>query len=123
MRRGGRIFMCVVIGFVAVAAFGWVTQLLWNWIVPALFAGPLISFWQALGLLALSKILFSGFGGKGSHHKCGHYGYENSWKRRWSEKFSGLKPEEREAFKKKMMEKWCTPHASAETRKEQSEID
>jgi hypothetical protein len=114
--------MCVVIGIVAIAAFGWVTQLLWNWIVPALFAGPLISFWQALGLLALSKILFSGFGGKGSH-KCGHYGHGTSWKQRWSEKFSGLKPEEREAFKKKMMEKWCTPHAPAETGKEQSEID
>ena len=50
--------------FVTVAIF--VTQYLWNWLVPDLFNGPEISFWQTAGLLALSKILFSGLG---CHHK------------------------------------------------------
>ena len=37
-------------------------RLLWNWLLPAIFGFPRITFWQALGLLALSRILFGGFG-------------------------------------------------------------
>ena len=33
---------------------------LWNWLLPDLFGWPRIGFWQALGLLALCRILFSG---------------------------------------------------------------
>jgi hypothetical protein len=33
---------------------------LWNWVVPALFGGKIITFWQALGVLVLSRILFGG---------------------------------------------------------------
>ena len=51
--------------FVTLAAtvFGFVVMWLWNWLMPAIFGLHLISFWQALGLLVLSKILFSGFRG------------------------------------------------------------
>lgn len=56
----------VLIPFVAAAAilfFGWVVTALWNAIlVPAAGAG-VISFWQGLGLLVLSRILVGGFGG------------------------------------------------------------
>jgi hypothetical protein len=121
MSRGGRIFMWVVLGALALAAFGWVTQLLWNWIVPALFAGPAISFWQAMGLLALSKILFSGLGRKGWRH--GHAGHVASWKYRWYEKYSHMKPEEREAFKKRMMDKWCPSHSRREAGNSEKAID
>lgn len=31
---------------------------LWNWLVPAIFGGPVITFWQALGLNFLTSILF-----------------------------------------------------------------
>ena len=41
-----------------------ITMLLWNWLIPTLFSGPVITYWQALGLIILSKILFSvGYGG------------------------------------------------------------
>ena len=51
--------------FIALAGF--VTQSLWNWLVPSLFHGPIISFGQTIGLLVLSRILFGGFGrGRGS---------------------------------------------------------
>jgi len=93
---------------VAVAVFGtafvMATQYLWNWIVPALFAGPVITFWQALGLLVLSKILFSGFGGKGNWSK--HRGRGPYWKEKWN----AMSPEEQERFKTKMKgmgNKWC----------------
>jgi hypothetical protein len=41
---------------------GQIVRLLWNWLVPGLFGLGEITFWQALGLLALSRILFGGHG-------------------------------------------------------------
>ena len=32
--------------------------LLWNWLMPAIFGLPHITFWQAVGLNLLSSILF-----------------------------------------------------------------
>lgn len=34
------------------------TMWLWNWLCPALFGFPEISFWQSLGLLCLCGFLF-----------------------------------------------------------------
>ena len=42
-----------------------VVMRLWNWLVPALFKGPVIQFRHALGLVVLSKLLFGGFGRPG----------------------------------------------------------
>ena len=39
---------------------GWVTMLLWNWLVPAIFGLGTITFWQALGLIILIKLVFGG---------------------------------------------------------------
>jgi hypothetical protein len=105
MNRRGLFFLkCAVLGVIAVSVVGLVTMLLWNWLVPTLFKGPVIDFWQALGLLILSKLLFWGFHGKRHAHTHGANPY---WKHRFYEKFSNLPPSEREAFKQKMKEKWC----------------
>lgn len=48
-----------------VAAFGWVIMALWNWLMPEIFGLPEINYWQGWGLLALSSILFKGWGGDG----------------------------------------------------------
>lgn len=112
MNRGIRILKLVVIGIVAVAVFGLVTQSLWNWLVPSLFGGPAITFWQALGLLALSKIITWGFG----HHKGGWRHRGGPWNPAWTQKWQSMSPEDRERFKEKMKEKWCyTPKAPLET--------
>ena len=37
-------------------------RLLWNWLLPSLFGWRLITFWQALGILVLCRILFGGLG-------------------------------------------------------------
>jgi len=54
---------------VALAAFVWLggeaVEHLWNWILPQLFGWRELTFWQALGLLALCRILFGGWGGHG----------------------------------------------------------
>lgn len=58
--KGKYIAKGVLFGVVAGAAFTIVLMLLWNWLMPAIFGLGIITFWQALGLLALSKILFGG---------------------------------------------------------------
>jgi hypothetical protein len=56
-----------ILGFVVfVTIGGFVVQLLWNWLLPTLFAWPTVTFWQALGILALSRILFGGLCGRGA---------------------------------------------------------
>lgn len=108
MKRGAVFFFkCVLAMVVAIFFFAWITYLLWNWLVPVLFNGPIISFWQALGLLALTKILFFGIGGKRDCYTPP--GQQPYWKQRFYEKMSSLSPEEREAFKQKMRDKWCIP--------------
>jgi hypothetical protein len=42
------------------ALFAAVTMWLWNWLMPAIFKLPAIGFWQAVGILLLSHILFKG---------------------------------------------------------------
>ncbi len=41
---------------------GEVVMHLWNWLLPPLFGWRLITFWQALGMLVLCRILFGGSG-------------------------------------------------------------
>jgi hypothetical protein len=47
----------------AVLFFGGLVMYLWNAILPAVTSAREISFWQAVGLLVLSRILFGGFRG------------------------------------------------------------
>lgn len=105
MNRGSYYWKCVAFAVVGYMILGLVTLVLWNWLIPSLFNGPVINYWQSLGLLALSKILFWGF-----HKKYGHghsHGPNPYWNKRFQEKLSTLDPSEREAFKQKMKEKWC----------------
>ena len=80
----------------AVLVFGYVVMSLWNWLVPELFSGPQIGWWQAIGLLVLSKILFGGMRGGRGHwgHRRGWY-----WRKRMEEKMATMTPEEREKFR------------------------
>jgi hypothetical protein len=113
MNKGVKILKMTVIGVTCVLLFGYVTMLLWNWLIPSVFSnGREINFVQALGLLLLSKILFSGFGGK----RWSHQG-SMQWKRRYYDKLAGMTPEERERFKSRMKEKWCSPAASTTVEK------
>lgn len=107
MNRGVKFLAFVALGVLAIFLIGFVTMSLWNWLVPVLFNGPIITFWQALGLLLLSKLLFWGFGGKKQWHSHGPQ-VENHWKNKFYNKFSSMTPEERSALKEKMKEKWCS---------------
>ena len=90
-----RFFGCIAMEIVAIAAFSAALMLLWNWLLPSIFGITVINFWQALGILALSKILFGGFG----RHRFGHRhgrGHHN----RIREKWMNMSDEERKEFLK-----------------------
>lgn len=76
----------LVIAVLALAALA--VMLLWNSLVPQLFRGPPLQYWQALGLLLLSRILFGGLRGRGGWH--GH-----RRQRMWRERWESMTPEER----------------------------
>ncbi len=97
---------CALAGLVGLLALGGITMVLWNWLVPDLFNGPQISYLQSLGLLLLSKILTWGVWSRG-HRNHGHVSHSN-WREKFQEKLQSLDPAEREAFKQKMKEKWCS---------------
>ena len=84
-----------ILGIVLVAFIGGeLVRQLWNWLLPTLFGAPRITFWQALGLLALCRILFGGFGGRG--FRRGYYG------RHMAARWQAMTPEERERFRQRM---------------------
>jgi hypothetical protein len=85
-----------------IAVVGWVVMLLWNWLLPAVFAGAQpVGYWQALGILLLSRILFGGLRGS----------YRGDW-RSYSQRRESMTPEEREQLKSHFRSRWscwCGP--------------
>jgi hypothetical protein len=67
--------------FLVLVIFG--VQALWNWLIPELFNGPVLNFWQTAGLFLLSKILLTGVapGGSGEKHKD-----KKEWRKKFQEK-------------------------------------
>jgi hypothetical protein len=77
---------------------GGVVRFLWNWLTPPLFGWHQITFWQALALLALCRILVGGFGMRG-----GHRGYG---RRRMRERWHDMTPEERQKIRDRVISKF-----------------
>ena len=77
------------IGFVALAIF--VTMSLWNALIPQLFHGPAITFWQAAGLFLLSKILLTGVAP--GHHDTKK---DKDWRKKFHRKFRSCSDDEPE---------------------------
>jgi hypothetical protein len=111
MKRHGvlRVLKFVLFAALFIAGFGFIVMSLWNWLMPALFGWRLISYWQAIGVLILSKILFGGFRGR-----PGRYGY---WRHRMMERWEQMTPEEREKFRQGLESRWGPCGASSEPKK------
>ncbi len=60
-------------------ALGFPVMWLWNWLLPALFNVPTITFWQAVGLLILCHLLFKGQV-HGHHGRHGRHGKDSDGK-------------------------------------------
>ncbi len=87
-----KLAMFILLWPLALLLFGFIVMSLWNFTLTPVLHVSAITFWQALGFLLLSKILFGGFHG-GWRQRRGF------WKQNMEEKFSGMTPEEREKFK------------------------
>ncbi len=99
MRRGIKVLLMVPVVVMVVALVGFLFMLLWNGLMPGLFGLRAIGYWQALGILILSRILFGG-GFRGRSHGRG-------WRRRIIERWENMTPEEREMFRKGMRPLGC----------------
>ena len=76
--RAGWIILGIV-GFTAFAfLFGAVVMWLWNWLMPVIFHLAVITYWQAVGLAILCRLLFGSFH-HGSHHSRARHHF-GSWK-------------------------------------------
>ena len=87
--RALRVLKFVVMGLLFATLFTFLVRALWNWLMPGLFGWHMITFWQALGILLLSKILFGGF----------RPGWGGRWRGRMTERWQNMTPEEREKFR------------------------
>jgi hypothetical protein len=106
MRRNRilRILKFALFAVLFVIVFSFVVLRLWNWLMPAVFGWHVITFWQAVGLLVLSKILFGGFRGRPGRHMY--------WRQRMIERWEKMTPEEREKFRQGMRGRcgsWAEP--------------
>jgi hypothetical protein len=91
MRWVTRGFVIALIVLIFVAGGGQAVLQLWNWLVPNIFGWRTITFWQAVGLLALCRILFGSFGGRPL--------YRSNWRNRMTQRWEHMTPEERERFR------------------------
>lgn len=92
-----RKFGFVIMAILFAIAIGFVIMLLWNWLMPELFGLTEISYWQAVGLLILSKILFGGGWSKKQHPR-----HSNYWKKRFMSKWDNMCEEDRDKIKEKL---------------------
>lgn len=94
--NGGKIIKIVLCVVLFATLFTFIVMSLWNAILPAVLGVKVITFWQALGIIILSKILFGGFGGGGGRWK--HRGGEH-WKEKMMSKWGNMSEEDKERFK------------------------
>jgi hypothetical protein len=106
-KRLKKLIVLAPIGITAILLFvligGQVVRLLWNWLMPPLFGWHEVTFWQALGLLALTRILFGGCGGRG--------GVRRRLDERWD-----MTDEERERFRQGMRRRFGIDPPASDTK-------
>ncbi|MGO9437169.1 MAG: hypothetical protein ACLPH3_11390 [Terracidiphilus sp.] len=103
MKRKWIFFVAPPAAIILIALCGEIVMHLWNWLVPMLFAGHQITFWQSLGLLLLCRILFGSWGGGGSDRSRSRRCRSKHW--------DSMTPEEREKFRESMRARWAASGA------------
>lgn len=96
--RARRILFFIPLAILAVAVFGGIVMFLWNNVLAAVLNISTISFVQALGILVLSRILFSSFG-------RGHYRGNHYWGHRMQQRWASMSPEEKEKLRQQWNER------------------
>lgn len=92
--RKKRWYLFLLLVPVLFLALAFVVMFLWNAILPDVVHAGTITYWQSLGLLALCRILFGGFGHRGNHKD-----HPFARSRELREKWSQMNDEERQKFR------------------------
>ena len=108
-----------VLGIALVAFIGGeLVRLLWNWLLPPLFGWREITFWQAIGLLALCRILLGGrglYGGPRSSSAIRRR-MADRMADRVADRWERMTPEERERFRQRLRERCGFDPATGESK-------
>jgi Ca2+/H+ antiporter, TMEM165/GDT1 family len=94
-----KILKVMIVVAVFIAIFSFVVMKLWNWLMPGLFGLQGVTYWQAMGILVLSRILFGGFRGRPGRPPW-------HWRQRMVERWQSMSPEEREKFRQGLENRW-----------------
>jgi hypothetical protein len=113
-----KIAKVIAIAAIAALVLGFVVMALWNALIPEIFKGPEIGFWQAIGLLLLSHILLRGWG----RWRYANGWHRDRWRRRLEEKLAAMTPEERERFKQEWRHRCGWPHEEHGEKKEGTNV-
>lgn len=120
--RGFRIVAMVFIGTAILALITLAVMFLWNWLIPAIFVGgPEITYWQALGLMVLSKILFGGF--KPHHPPSFSKDRNGTWKDKFREHWNCMDEKKKEKIRNHMFSRFNDMPEDEEEASEKKEQD
>ena len=97
--RAVRFLIIALVCVLVLALVGWAAMALWNWLLPGLFGFKTITYWQAVGLMFLSRLLFGGFRGG---PRAGGWKRNRGMGRRFARSWERMTPEERERFRQGM---------------------
>lgn len=100
-----RFFFFPFIALFFLLGMGAVVMLLWNAILPPLVSVNAITYWQAVGLLVLCRILFGNFRKPGSFRPPAS-DYRQHKMHEWKDKWRQMTPEERARMKDKWKQWW-----------------
>ena len=92
----GKFFFFICIAALFTVVLGTVVMLLWNAILPEAIGAKPLTFWKAIGLLILTRILFGGFRLGGPPRR-----WKGSKRKHWREKWMDMSEEEKAMFKEK----------------------
>ena len=73
------------LGFITLCIL--IVMSLWNWLIPLLFHGPILTFWQTAGLFLLSKILLTGVAPHAHDRRHKFHKFDKDWKERYYNKY------------------------------------
>lgn len=117
--KGFRIIAMIFIAAGIIALIALVVMLLWNWLIPSIFiGGPVITYWQALGLMILSKILFGGL--KPPKPPFARE-KEEMWKQKFREKWDCMDPKKKNKIKEHFSSKFHKKEAEEDTNTDKTE--
>ena len=119
MNRKRKLIFIAPLAGLAFAIFIWiggeVVMHLWNWNLPAVFGWRQITFWQAIGLFALCRILF---GDLGMRVRGSRSNFRRRMEERMAERWEHMTPEERERFRQSWRGRWGFGPSTGESKEQ-----